>query len=295
MIARSHLAIFATAIACLLVAPEAAFARKPTRSSVAAANAAALQRPNDAMLVGALHEFSFRDGALYAVQTTPQRITDIALELGETLLSVSAGDTTRWVVGDAKSGAGRDTQVHVLIKPASAGLSTNLVIMTDRRVYHVELRSITGPSMSAVSWRYGGELVIQGIGQGIGAANASNASGGDKRLADLAPALIASGVPADQLNFKYRISGDKPDWRPIRVFDDGRRVFIQMPENISTTEAPPLFIRGENGPALVNYRVRGQFYVVDRLFDKAEMRLGDKRQKVVRIELKGKRKGDDNG
>jgi type IV secretion system protein VirB9 len=70
----------------------------------------------------------------------------------------------------------------------------------------------------------------------------------------------------------------------LRAFDDGRRVFIQMPENLNATDAPPLFVIGESGPELVNYRVRGRFYVVDRMFDRAEMRLGDRHQRVVRID-----------
>ena len=237
-------------------------------SEVGAANTAALQRPRDASLVGALHEFAYQMGALYSVQAAPQRITDIALEPGEALLSVSAGDTTRWIVGDARSGAGRATQVHVLVKPNSAGLSTNLLIMTDRRVYHVELRSVAGPAMAAVSWRYPDDLTLSGIGGPI-----------DQRLEE-----VAAGVPVDGLNFRYRISGDRTDWRPLRAFDDGRRVFIQMPEGMEATEAPPLFVIGESGPELVNYRVRGRFYVVDRMFDRAEMRLGDRRQRVVRID-----------
>lgn len=287
MTKRIFSSLLITAICTLSIPPEAALARKAPSSAILAANQAATQRANDAMLLGALHEFSFTDGSLYAVQTSPQRITDIALEAGETLLSVSAGDTTRWVVGDAKSGAGRMLQTHVLVKPAATGLATNLVIMTDRRVYHVELKSVSGPSMSAVSWRYGDDLIIKDVG--------TDQKPRDKKSADLMPALVVSGVPADQLNFKYKISGDKPDWRPLRAFDDGRRVFIQMPENIGTTDAPPLFVMGENGPSLVNYRVRGQYYIVDRLFDRAELRLGDKQQKIVRIERKGKRKDDDNG
>ena len=264
----------------LIASPNIAFARK-ARSDIATANAAALQRPKDATLNGALHEFAYRAGSLYSVQTSPQRITDIALETGEALLSVSAGDTARWVVGDAKSGSGRFVQIHVLIKPNAPGLSTNLVIMTDRRVYHVELRSAAGPSMAAVSWRYDDDLLVRGIGA----------------TTDRKPEEVVAGVPADQLNFKYKISGDKPAWRPLRAFDDGRRVFIQMPENIATTDAPPLFVMGETGPQLVNYRVRGQFYVVDRLFDRAELRIGDKRQRVVRIDRRGKlsNKGADNG
>lgn len=64
------------------------------------------------------------------------------------------------------------------------------------------------------------------------------------------------------------------NWRPLAAFDDGRQVFIEMPEKIRTMEAPPLFVIGDGGPELVNYRVAGKYYVVDRLFTKAELRLG---------------------
>lgn len=261
-------ALLAGAIAAsfILIAP--AEAQRRQRSEVGDANAAALQGSREASLVGALHEFAYQVGALYSVQAAPQRITDIALEPGENLLSVSAGDTTRWIVGDARSGVGRATQAHVLVKPNAAGLSTNLIIMTDRRVYHVELRSVSGPAMAAVSWRYPDDLTLSGVGGQI-----------DQRLEE-----VASGVPVEGLNFRYRISGDRTDWRPLRAFDDGRRVFIQMPEGMEATDAPPLFVIGEAGPELVNYRVRGRFYVVDRMFDRAEMRLGDRRQRVVRID-----------
>ena len=50
-------------------------------------------------------------------------------------------------------------------------------------------------------------------------------------------------------------------------------------------QAPPLFITDGDDKLgkLVNYRVKGEFYIVDRLFDFAELRLGEKDQTVVRI------------
>ncbi len=263
-----RLALLCAGLTALLLIQPAEAQNRRSRSEVGDANAAALQGAREASVVGALHEFAFQVGALYAVQTSPQRITDIALEPGENLMSVSAGDTTRWIVGDARSGIGRATQAHVLVKPNTAGLSTNLIIMTDRRVYHVELRSVTGSAMAAVSWRYPDDLTLNGIGGQI-----------DQWLEE-----VASGVPVEGLNFRYRISGDRPDWRPMRAFDDGRRVYIQMPEGMEATDAPPLFVIGESGPELVNYRVRGRFYIVDQVFERAEMRLGDRRQRIVRID-----------
>jgi type IV secretion system protein VirB9 len=95
---------------------------------------------------------------------------------------------------------------------------------------------------------------------------------------------VAPGIAVEALNFNYRIEGDRPPWRPLRAFDDGRQVFIEFPPTVADGEAPPLFVTGEGGRTeLVNYRVRGRYYVVDRLFAAAELRLGEKRQQVVRI------------
>src|SRR3546814_7414492 len=95
---------------------------------------------------------------------------------------------------------------------------------------------------------------------------------------------VASGLVLEQLHFNYIVSGDRPSWRPLRAFDDGRQTFIAFPASIANGEAPPLFVIGAGGRAeLVNYRVQGRYYIVDRIFDMAELRLGLKKQKVVRI------------
>ena len=68
------------------------------------------------------------------------------------------------------------------------------------------------------------------------------------------------------------------------MFDDGAKVYIQFPSGLAQSEAPPLFVIGPDAkPALVNYRVRGTTYIVDRLFAAAELRLGTAPQRVVRI------------
>lgn len=53
-------------------------------------------------------------------------------------------------------------------------------------------------------------------------------------------------------------------------------------------EAPPLFVVGPLGDSqLVNYRVSGNHYIVDRLFAAAELRLGENPQQIVRISRTG--------
>jgi len=121
---------------------------------VAAANAAALLEPARAAYVNAAQIYPWQPGRLYRLYTAPGTVSDIALQAGEGLVSVAAGDTLRWVIGNTVSGSGASRQTHILIKPASAGLQTNLVIATDRRVYLVELESTPGPAMAAISWSY---------------------------------------------------------------------------------------------------------------------------------------------
>jgi type IV secretion system protein VirB9 len=215
----------------------------------------------------------WRDGAVYAVATRPGRVTDLVLQPGEALgpvNPVAAGDTVRWIIGDSESGTGAGRQVHVLVKPVEVGLETNLVIATDRRTYHLELKSTAGPYMPTVAWRYPeGELVaLRGTPAPVLAAAAPPCPG-----PDLA-----------RLDFGYRLEGDAP-FRPLRVFDDGRRTVIDLPPAVAHGELPPLFVLGPGGaPELVNVRVQGARLLVDRLFDAAELRLGaGKRQARVRI------------
>lgn len=239
------------------------------KASVAAANKAALREPSRAGYIAAVQVYPYADGALYRLYAAPERVTDIALQPGEAVTSVAAGDTVRWTVGDTTSGSGEGKRTHILVKPFAAGLHTNLVITTDRRVYHLELESRASGAMAALQWRYPHDELIALRREESAAAAARP---------------IASGLAVEHLNFRYAISGDKPAWRPLRAFDDGRQTFIEFPPSLAVGEAPPLFVIGDDGEAqLVNYRVAGRYYVVDRLFGAAELRLGGKKQQVVRI------------
>lgn len=242
---------------------------RPGIARVVAANAAAVREPLAENYVNAIQVYPFSDGALYQVYTAPERVTDIALQPGETLVAVAAGDTARWVIGDTTSGSAGDKRTHVLVKPFSSSLATNLVITTDRRSYHLALTSTHAAAMASLSWTYPQDTLIA-LSRAAAEAQAAEP--------------VAQGLPVEQLRFDYAITGDKPAWRPLRAFDDGRQTFIEFPETIAVGEAPPLFLIGDDGAAqLVNYRLRGRFYVVDRLFDRAELRLGTKKQQVVRI------------
>jgi len=239
------------------------------------ANHTALIEPTRDGYVNAMQVYPFAAGALYKLYAAPQKVSDIALQPGENLIAISAGDTVRWVVGDTTSGTGAEKQVHILAKPFASGLKTNLVITTDRRSYHLELQSTDHTYMAALSWTYPADELIA-----------------LKKQNDEAKAAmpVETGVSVNSLNFDYTITGDSPAWKPLRAFDDGRHVYIEFPTTLDRSEAPPLFVVGEGGSTdLVNYRVRDNYYVVDQLFSAAELRLGKDKQQIVRITRGGTR------
>lgn len=241
---------------------------------VAQANRAAMQEPEAQGFVNAVQIYPWSEGALYKLYAAPGQVSDIALQPGEQLGAVASGDTARWVIGDTTSGgsgsgAGEARRTHILVKPFAAGLTNNLVITTDRRTYHLALVSTRGPAMAALSWIYPQDELLALT---------------RKAAAEQAALPVAAGLNVERLRFDYTISGDKPDWRPLRVFDDGRQSFIEFADTIAQGDAPPLFLVGPKGDAeLVNSRMSGRYYIVDRLFDVAELRLGLKQQQVVRI------------
>lgn len=242
------------------------------RATVAQANSAARIDPTPAGYINAVQVYPFSEGALYQVYTAPGEVTDIALEAGEQLVGsgpVAAGDTVRWVIGNTESGTGSTKRIHILLKPTQSGLTTNLVINTDRRTYHLELRAIEKTYMASVSFNYPQDELIALKAQSVAADRS---------------APVASGIDIGSLVFRYSIEGDNPPWKPLRAFDDGRQVFIEFPTGIAQGEMPPLWVIGPQGDGeLVNYRVHGGYMIVDTLFAAAELRLGADPQQIVRI------------
>lgn len=239
------------------------------RSAIAAAVSEARAASPSDRFEGGVQIFAWAPGRVYEVWTAPLRVTALSLDEGEVLISRAAGDTVRWQLGEARSGEGARARTHVLLKPLQQGLETNLVLTTDRRVYLVHLRSGgTGVFNPAVAWD-------------VPPTEASPLLEAEERGSD--PQGVAT--PQGPLNALYAIERrGRASWAPSAVFDDGRRTFIRFPESLAAAEAPALFVLGGDGASqYVNYRQAGGLYVVDRLFDRAELRLGDRRAQVVRI------------
>lgn len=242
------------------------------RRAIAAANLEARTASQSDAFVGGVQVFGWSPGRVYEVWTAPLRVTTLTLGAGETLVSKAAGDTVRWQIGETTSGEGAGQRTHVLLKPLQRGLETNLVLTTNRRVYLLDLRSGAADGFNAaIAWD---------VGAMDEPASPLLEDPGDLRVPD------PVATPEGPLDARYRIEpqGRRARWTPVSVFNDGLRTFIAFDPDLHIDEAPALFVIAPDGEAqMVNYRQAGGLFIVDRVFDRAELRLGDRRPQVVRI------------
>lgn len=214
-----------------------------------------------------------------SVLCAPLQVSDIALQPGEEMNSISIGDSARWLIEPAVSGSNGNQVIHILIKPTDVGLNTSLVVATDRRTYHIKVRSHRSKYMPKVSFIYP-ELL---------AAKWDLISKHKEEKRDVLPGQMQDA--AKDLSFNYDINGSAP-WKPIRIYNNGTSTTIQMPKRMKQTEAPVLLvIRKSNSvfvkdkQVIVNTRLQGDRYIVDDIFDKAILiaGVGRSQQKVTII------------
>lgn len=208
-----------------------------------------------------------------SVVCSPLQVCDIELQPGEVVRDVLVGDTVRWKVEPATSGAAGGQAIHLIVKPSEPGLVTSMVVTTSRRTYHIQLKSHQNQYMARVGFEYPEDV--------------------SAKLADINARMEAStipgaGVPAEQLNFAYSVSGNA-GWRPSRVYSDGQKTYIQFPRSISGQDAPVLFVVSGGQNRIVNYRMKDDMMVVDYHVDRAVLVSGvGWRQEKVTIRRGGR-------
>ncbi len=216
--------------------------------------------------------FTYADGGIYELQAATFRQTAIELQPGETLTGrdmPTAGDTARWTLAITRTGSPPNESVVLIVKPLEADLETNMTVTTNRRIYNVILKSTEHTYMPLVGWTYpqddarSAELVAQ-------------------RQSEVQDRSEPLAVDPSHLNFSCAVTGTNAVWKPIRVYDDGSKTYLQMSPDMASYEAPAMFVMEKDQPLLVNYRVKQSVYIVDRLFERGQLRVGPKQAVDIR-------------
>lgn len=226
----------------------------------------------DDFSLNAVQTYEYERGAVYPVVTSPGFLTVLELEPGESVMNLAGGDTANWLIDTIDGGHDSQVRTNVLIKPRRPFQKTNLIITTDRRTYHLTVSSLDATAYhTAVNWEYLADKVVVRR----------------KSTAEVADAVLHTATPEKQpnVNYGYFVLTQEhkrpPVWTPLRVYDDGRQVIIELPAESRHFARPVLFTRSPNGQLhLINYRTEGDRCITHSLFQEAELRLGGN---VVRI------------
>lgn len=214
------------------------------------------------------------------------RVCSIGLQEGEQVLDIVTGDTQRWNISVARTGDSANQRPMIMVKPLSDGaLETNLIITTNRRVYDIDMVSVTsGPYTPQIDFYYPHEPLLP-------EPTARYAKTQPVAERSVTQASLSTLVALDHMQFRYKIEGDEHlPWYPARVFDDGMKVYIQMPQDLKASEVPVFLIQDGKKQEIANYRYQAPYYVIDRLFKEGILILGtDTQQDIVTIsKIKGR-------
>ena len=199
------------------------------------------------------------------------QVTDIELQAGEQINNISIGDSARWLVEPAVTGASVAEVQHIILKPMDVGLETSLIVTTNRRTYHFRLKSHKTQYKPKVSFIYPDAVQARFL-----ALKERQTEEKEKNTIPETQEYLGN------LDFAYRISGSAP-WKPVRVYNDGVKTIIQMPPKMKQTEAPSLLVLNGDEEVMVNYRLQGDRFIVDQLFNKAMLiaGVGSKQTKIT--------------
>lgn len=249
-------------------------------------------------------------------------LTDLAFEKGESILSVQLGDSVRWNIESAISGSANDSVEHLIVKPLEAGLKTSMLITTDRRTYHIRLKSTEADFMPAVVFsypnslklpskkHYGDDSYLQYTSNYDSNEDHNDYSETNSSLKyyssvqnvsyeeNSRPALNVAATYNDSTqrrNYNYSVDGDSKII-PQNVYDDGKRTFIVMDNPINSSYLPVLqeissesfLFFGEDKTNTINFTYFDNTFVVDGIYSHLRLisKNGEEKQSadVVRLE-----------
>lgn len=206
---------------------------------------------------------------------SPLELCIIYLQKGETIATngLHLGDSVRWQLSPAIGG----NQTQLVIKPIDAGLSTSLVAITNKRTYHIKLISRKDEYMPGIAFKYPDEIQQQWL---------SHQTQVHKKEVHH---QMSNGVNLEDLDFNYQVSNcRKCKFKPLRIYNNGHQTVIEMSKSLVRTDAPALLVTSEQGDELVNYRMKDDKYIVDRLFEEAILIKGvGRRQQKITIKYNG--------
>ena len=217
--------------------------------------------------------YDFDPDFTYEIYCQPYRVTDIQLEPGEQVIEMPfLSESKVWEIGAGVSRVGGIDTQHFFLKPAYSGLETSFIIITDKRIYHLMLKSFKDTYMTQVKWEYPNTMPFTLYSDTLGQVGTMS-----KQTHSVDPAF---------LSFDYKMSYSlfkKPYWLPLRVYDDGKKTYIVMDETVLHMTTPVLFNKRNER---INYSVNKNLIVINELVEKVTLRVGKDKVTIKKKDYK---------
>lgn len=243
-----------------------------TCAAAAHAELVATPLPGDSRLV----QFEYDADNTFLLLARPKLVTHIEFGRDEQIVTVAGGDTKNWELTPTSN------LRNLFVKPVSEQLETSMTVITNKRSYQFVLRS-TGPGAKwyqRVTWRYGETILLDLKAAEEKAVEEHKAVAAVERARDAQ--TLGVGVDPASLRFGYQLTGEA-NFRPVSVFDDGKFTWIRIPAG--SQELPALFATGTAGELmLVNYVVKGDYLVAQRVLEAGLLKLGKQEVRFARGE-----------
>lgn len=207
-------------------------------------------------------EYDYIPGLIYEIITSPKGITDFRLQPGEQIAGTPiSNENSVWQFSMGTSLENGETVQHLFIRPLRTGLDTSLIILTNMRTYYFRMASFESQYMTALRFRYpnqstNGTFLKEDFESFI-----------EEQQNNIIHTL---DVTTANYNYKIKVTDGKPSWKPVTVFSNSNKTYIQFPVSVQNTDdLPSVYLYKQGKENLVNYRIFGNIYMIDTVLDDA--------------------------
>jgi hypothetical protein len=205
--------------------------------------------------------YDYTDNSIYEIYARKNYLTTLRLQEGEKIQFFAGGDTERWAIEESQGGKGN--RPVVFIKPSieeeEDDMLTNIIIVTDRHMYFLNIQLSEEKYNPLVEWRYPNEAKI------IREAQERNTT-------------VIGTDDLTKLNYGYNWNRNSV-LSPMQVFDNGEHTFIVLKDR--TKEMPAIYVKGVDGQiSFVTPKINGKYITIDRVTEEITLELGKQKLKI---------------
>jgi type IV secretion system protein VirB9 len=220
----------------------------------------AAQEPQPIASDSRIKVYTFRPDTVYSYTGHYGYQSRIDLDPTEDILSISMGDSTRWML--------QPVGHRIFLKPIEFDATTNMTIITDKRIYYFELYASEAEGIDDEDLVFAARFVYSSD-----TGNNTKQQGFyEFDYEDDNPEVPDPKKNFNALNFNYSITGAR-SISPLEVFDDGEFTYMKFPD--INADLPAVFqVMPDGNEALINFRIREGYMVVEMATSQFTLRYG---------------------